>query len=119
MSASDIFRFASIADGGHPCVEYLSLWKGRVVQTIHHRPRTMTQIIDDVAHQHKLMPEQLVGPELRREIAHPRQMAIWLCRQEVKWDGSPCWSYPQIGRRFNRDHTTAIHACRQYERRRR
>ncbi len=42
----------------------------------------------------------------RKEIVKPRQIAMYLLRQELKE------SYPSIGRKFKgKDHTTAIYAC--------
>lgn len=48
--------------------------------------------------------EIIVGPHRARKIARPRQIAMYLCREEA---GA---SWPKIGRYFNRDHTTAIYA---------
>lgn len=41
-----------------------------------------------------------------KTVVFARQVAIYLTRQILKL------SYPEIGRQFDRDHTTAIHACR-------
>ena len=42
-----------------------------------------------------------------RNIAYPRMLAMYLCRQEL---GT---SYPELGRRFGgKDHTTALSAVR-------
>ena len=41
-----------------------------------------------------------------REFAHPRQVAMYLAHELTPR------SYPEIGRRFNRDHTTVIYAVR-------
>lgn len=49
---------------------------------------------------------EMKSPCRARKSARPRQVAIWLCRELLK-EG---WS--SLGRRFNRDHTTAIYACR-------
>jgi chromosomal replication initiator protein len=56
-----------------------------------------------------------------RTYARPRQVAMYLCRrlrQTKAHAGSKLgpMSYPEIGRKFGRDHTTVIHACRQIER---
>lgn len=88
----------------------LSLWRGDIL--VHMElPKTMAQIVRDVAFENNLTVEQLKGPSRSRAIAWPRQEAMWRCRQIGK-------SYPQIGRFFGgRDHTTAIHAIREVERR--
>ncbi|GLI23465.1 hypothetical protein GGQ86_002998 [Xanthobacter flavus] len=39
----------------------------------------------------------------------PRQVAMYLCRKFVGH------SFPEIGRRFGRDHTTALHNCQKIE----
>lgn len=45
-----------------------------------------------------------------REVARPRQIAMYLCREFTSR------SLPDIGRRFgDRDHTTVMHAIRQVE----
>ena len=54
----------------------------------------------------KLTPERLKGPERQRKIMRPRHIAMFLARELT-----PA-SLPQIGRHFERDHTTVLHACR-------
>lgn len=49
---------------------------------------------------------EMKSPCRARKYARPRQVATWLCRELLK-EG---WS--SLGRRFNRDHTTAIYSCR-------
>ncbi|MDO8837996.1 MAG: helix-turn-helix domain-containing protein [Parvibaculum sp.] len=45
-------------------------------------------------------------PQCRaRRFSRPRMLAMWLARQHTDL------SLPQIGRRWERDHTTVIHAC--------
>jgi chromosomal replication initiator protein len=41
-----------------------------------------------------------------KEVAFPRHVAMYLARELT------CASLPQIGRAFNRDHATVLHACR-------
>jgi chromosomal replication initiation ATPase DnaA len=43
-----------------------------------------------------------------RELALPRMVLFWLCREST----SPQWSYPGIGHALARDHTTVMSACR-------
>lgn len=47
----------------------------------------------------------LAGISRCRAYAAPRQVCMWLCRQICKSQ-----SLPAIGRQFNRDHTTVMHA---------
>ena len=50
--------------------------------------------------------ENLLGPSRKKELVVPRQIAMFLMREELKA------SYPNIGREIgDRDHTTAMHAC--------
>ncbi len=52
----------------------------------------------------------LRGPRRHRTIAHPRSVAMYLCRKHSQA------SYPQIGESFGgKDHTTVIHACKKIE----
>lgn len=56
---------------------------------------------------YKLTLEDLTSHRKCRRIAHPRQVAMILCRELTKA------SYPEIGRRFgSRDHTTALYALK-------
>ncbi|MDE2105268.1 MAG: hypothetical protein KGL39_49035 [Patescibacteria group bacterium] len=41
---------------------------------------------------------------LARQYARPRQIAMYLCRELT------VYSLPEIGKRFERDHTTVLHA---------
>jgi chromosomal replication initiation ATPase DnaA len=50
--------------------------------------------------------EDLVGPSRQRKYVMPRWLAMSLARELGRK------SLPQIGRAFNRDHTTVIHAIR-------
>jgi chromosomal replication initiator protein len=52
----------------------------------------------------------LRGPRRHRTIAHPRSVAMYLCRKHSQA------SFPQIGESFGgKDHTTVIHACKKIE----
>ncbi len=73
-----------------------------------HAPRKVTPelIIEVVAVQHGLSAEDLVGARRSRDIAAPRQIAMYLCREMTSM------STTHIGRAFgNRDHTTVMHGC--------
>lgn len=57
-----------------------------------------------------LPPYSMTTQARRRDIARPRQIAMWLSRRLTKK------SLPYIGSRFGgRDHTTVLHACRAVE----
>lgn len=57
----------------------------------------------------KVSHADLVGPKRARSIVYPRQIAIYLCRQMLDLP------YQDIGRKFNRDHTTAMHSVTMVE----
>jgi len=64
------------------------------------------QIILAVASAFGLSTERLMGRERSREIALPRQIAMYLMREEINA------SLPQIGEEIGgRDHTTVMYAC--------
>jgi len=64
------------------------------------------KIIQTVAEFYDLKEKDILLPTRRKEIVKPRQIAMYLLREELNE------SFPSIGRRFGgKDHTTAIHAC--------
>ncbi|HLF88848.1 MAG TPA: chromosomal replication initiator protein DnaA [Anaerolineales bacterium] len=64
------------------------------------------QIIASVAYSFGISKEQLLGRERTRQIALPRQVAMYLLREEANF------SLPQIGDAIGgRDHTTVMYAC--------
>lgn len=68
------------------------------------------QIIQAVAEFYDLEEKDLYSTSRKKEIVKPRQIAMYLLREEIK-----C-SYPFIGRKFKgKDHTTAMHACEKIE----
>lgn len=68
-------------------------------------------IVAQVASEHGLTTADLYGPRRTRDVAWPRQEAIWRVHQLGKH------SLPAIGALFNRDHTTVLHSIRAYEKR--
>lgn len=66
---------------------------------------TPKQIINIVAEFYNIEICDLIGESRKRELAIPRQISMFLMREEIK-----C-SFPTIGQEIGgRDHTTAIHA---------
>jgi len=64
------------------------------------------KIIQCVAEFYDLKEKELFSASRKKEIVKPRQVAMFLLREELK-----C-SFPFIGRKFGgKDHTTAIHSC--------
>jgi chromosomal replication initiator protein len=67
---------------------------------------TQKQVIDVVASAFGLSSERLLGRDRSREVALPRQVAMYLLREEANV------SLPQIGEALGgRDHTTVMYAC--------
>ncbi|MFH1171119.1 MAG: chromosomal replication initiator protein DnaA [bacterium] len=70
------------------------------------RALTSKQLLVVVADFYDITMEDLVGVSRKRELVVPRQITMYLLREEIK-----C-SYPNIGHELGgRDHTTAMHAC--------
>lgn len=66
---------------------------------------TPKKIIQSVAEFFDLKEKDLLTPSRKKEIVRPRQIAMYLLREELKS------SFPFIGRKFNgKDHTTALHS---------
>ncbi len=76
----------------------------------HHRPVDMEQIQREVARYYKVAVEDLRQDRRMKQLAHARQVAMYLCRTLTKS------SFPEIAGRFNKDHSTVISACRKVER---
>lgn len=71
------------------------------------RPRqiTMDHIQQVVANYFKIKQDDLIAKKRTRNVAYPRQIAMYLCREMTET------SLPRIGEIFGgRDHTTVIHA---------
>jgi chromosomal replication initiation ATPase DnaA len=67
---------------------------------------TLREITAYVAHRYDLRPDDLTGPSRLAELVRSRYVAIRACRELTRF------SMPIIGRHFNRDHTTILHALR-------
>jgi chromosomal replication initiator protein len=63
-----------------------------------------SQILKAVAEFFNITVEDLVSHNRRKEVVEPRQIAIYLLRDISEL------SYPYIGEKLGRDHTTAIHS---------
>lgn len=62
-------------------------------------------IISRVAAAHGYTLAQIIGPRLEKKLVHARFDAV-----KAVAEGRPDMSLPQIGRVFNRDHTSILHA---------
>jgi chromosomal replication initiation ATPase DnaA len=72
---------------------------------------TMRDIIERVAEEYGFDYEDMIGRDRSMRIAHVRQDAMHECWRTRRW------SLPQIGRAFNRDHTTVLWALKAHKRR--
>jgi chromosomal replication initiator protein len=71
---------------------------------------TIQQIQKLVASTYKLTIDELVSKNNARQISHPRQVAMYLCKHLTKH------SYPEIGRAFGgKHHTTVMHSVEKIE----
>ncbi len=69
------------------------------------RSVTPKQLMATVASFYDITHEDLVGQSRKKELVFPRQIVMYLLREEAQF------SYPSIGNELGgRDHTTAIHA---------
>ena len=69
-----------------------------------------TFVQETVAKYFNINKDDLSSNKRSNEIAFPRQIAMYLCREVANM------SYPKIGEDFgNRDHSTVMHACKKIE----
>lgn len=78
------------------------------------RIRTIQEVTEDAF---DVAWRDLVGPRRLRPLTEARQTAMWLCHRFVRFEhrARADLSLPEIGRRFRRDHTTVLHACRRVD----
>ena len=77
-----------------------------LVKTQEARKVTAELIISVVADKYGVTAEDIIGKRRSREIATPRQVAMYICREMTDM------STTSIGRAFgDRDHTTVLHGC--------
>ncbi len=77
------------------------------------RPKHLSakQIIERTARHFQIPFEEIVGPKRDKDIVVPRQVAMYMLRNELKL------SFPKIARELGRkDHTTAIHSVDKIDR---
>ncbi len=68
---------------------------------------TPEKICQAVAKHYGILPEDILSKSQSREIALPRQVAMYLCRERLKLP------YQKIGTFFGRDHSTVMSSIRQ------
>ena len=72
---------------------------------------SIADIQKEVESFYKVSHSDLVGKKRSREIVYARQIAIYLCRQMLDLP------YNDIGKKFNRDHTTVMYSVTNVEKR--
>ena len=88
-----------------PTIESVKLLITNVSSVSPRRSLTPQQLIDVVSQFYELNREELIGKNREKKISMPRQVIMYLMREELKM------SYPSIGNELGgRDHTTAMHA---------
>jgi chromosomal replication initiator protein len=70
---------------------------------------SIDEIKQKVAEHFNIRLRDMESERRSRAVARPRQVAMYLCKQLT------ARSLPEIGRKFERDHTTVIHAVRKIE----
>ena len=85
-----------------------------VLNTLLNSPRRKTftpkHILDKVSDYYDISITELTGLKRDREIVLPRQVAMYLLREELHL------SFPKVARELGKkDHTTAIHSCEKIE----
>ena len=73
------------------------------------RKTTIDEIQKKVAEHFNISVKELQSSRRARTVARPRQVAMYLAKQLTSR------SLPEIGRKFDRDHTTVMHAVRKVE----
>ena len=77
---------------------------------------TMTDIARDFEVKRNVDLKVIMSRERLHKIAVLRQELMWTLRQ-VKINGRPRYSYPQIAKFLRRNHTTIIYGVRAHEQR--
>ena len=78
---------------------------GELEQTQDTRVATTEIVMEVVAKKFNVTVEDLLSKKRNREIAVPRQVAIYLCRKLL---GT---ATTELGKEFGRDHSTVLHSC--------
>ena len=73
------------------------------------RSVTMAEIVAKVANEWDVPLKLLMSQRRRADVVWPRHVAMYLCALDVRR------SFPQIGRFFDRDHTSILYAERRVE----
>lgn len=87
-------------------LESIKRFFGSQEVTLPRRAISPRHLIDLVCRYYEIPQSELVGKSRRRELVVPRQIIMYLMREETRA------SFPSIGQEIGkRDHTTVMHAC--------
>jgi len=93
-------------NGSQPSIESVRSILGGISANPRRAGLTPKRLLNTIALFYDISMDHLVGTSRKKELVVPRQIAMWLMREELKS------SYPNIGQEIGgRDHTTAMHAC--------
>lgn len=88
-----------------PTIERVQEILSSLIQGPRRKTTTPDRIIETISEYYHVDEKMLIDRCRKKEIVNPRQIAMYLMREEIKI------SFPSIGERFGgRDHTTAMHA---------
>jgi len=94
-----------------PTIESVKSILGGISGNVKKAGLTSKKLLNSIALFYDVSMEDLLGSSRKNEIVVPRQIAMFLMRQELSS------SYPNIGQNVGgRDHTTAMHACEKINR---
>lgn len=92
-------------NGSEPTLDSTKNILSSLTTQVSKRSITPKQLINAVASFYDISIEDLVGQSRKKELVLPRQIVMYLLREEAQF------SYPSIGHELGgRDHTTAMHA---------
>jgi chromosomal replication initiator protein len=78
---------------------------GEIIESSRKKCVQNKNVIDVISEFYEIDKKELISKGRKKEVVHPRQIAMYLLRKELNM------SYPGIGKYFSgRDHTTALHA---------
>lgn len=69
------------------------------------------KVISAVAYEYGYTVGVVLSDSREKPVAAARQLAMWLCRQDVKDDDGKTISFKALGRAFGLDHSTIVTGC--------
>lgn len=94
-----------------PTLGYTKKILADIIHSGRKKGASFKQIIEAVSDFYEIKPQDLINRSRRKDIVKPRQVAMYLMREELRA------SFPGIGEELGgRDHSTAMHACEKIRR---